>query len=174
MQKRELTCAVVVSGLIYCASCHNKLPDSLNRPLSGFQQRITSPVKRFRMHSGQVIQLPILVDNTGRDVWVSRGIAPVLLSYVWSSNGVNLALEGQRTALPVSMAPGDSAPVAMRIAAPDRPGEYTLSITLVQEGVAWFLNEGGEALRLRVEVTGDDDYIHRSARLYAPLRRKIP
>lgn len=55
-----------------------------------------------------------------------------------------------------STATGGAGSFSFALHAPDAPGEYTLTFGLVQEGVAWFADDGGPAddlLQVRVVVT---------------------
>ena len=140
----------------FFSACGGRNPGSLNRPLSRFDQEITAPVKRLRMHSGQTIQLPVVVKNTGQENWATMGSAPVLLSYRWLSNETPLPVEGERTALPGVLRPGASIPIQVRVTAPVRTGSLVLAVSMVQEGVAWFLSSGGRPLRIQVELADSE------------------
>ena len=117
----------------------------LNQPLFSFNQKITSSTHLpLRMQPSQTMWIPVVIQNTGRQPWVSRGKAPVDVSYKWFKDGKMLPIEGERTMLPQPVAAGTSLPLDIRVVAPQASGHLSLSITLVQEGVAWFLPSGGE------------------------------
>lgn len=137
-------------------SCGGRTPSSLNRPLTGFAQQITSSIGHLRMRSGQTIQLPVRIKNTGADIWVGRGAAPVMLSYRWLSNENILPADGERTVLPRVIVPGESVALEARVTAPEAPGDLVLAVSMVQEGVAWFFTSGGTALRIPVNIVADD------------------
>jgi lipopolysaccharide transport system permease protein len=64
-----------------------------------------------------------------------------------------LVLEGER--LPLHLPPGAAQPFEMNIAVPPEPGEYSVRISPVQEGVAWFYEKGWPFLRIDVDVRED-------------------
>jgi hypothetical protein len=147
---------LLAAASFLCSACGRPTPVSLDRPLAAFDQDITSPLKRLRLRARQAIQLPVVVRNPGPAIWVSRGIAPVMLSYKWLANGTLLPAEGERTALPGVLRPGEATPMNLRVVAPERTGSVVLAVSLVQEGVAWFLSNGGSALRIPVELAGHE------------------
>jgi hypothetical protein len=161
MTKRLLRMAVLVRSLLaatslLCAACGRPTPGGLNRPLLAYDQDITTPPRRLRMRPNQAIHLPVVVRNPGAEVWTSRGLEPVMLSYKWYADDIQLPAEGERTMLPGALGPGDSTHVQLRIVAPDRIGPVILAVSLVQEGVAWFLSKGGSALRIPVQLDARD------------------
>ena len=80
-----------------------------------------------------------------------RGI--VRLSYHWYNEAGNVVQwDGERTDLPYDLGPQSSVRVAMRVHAPFDAGSYTLEITLVHEGIAWFDQRGSTGLRVSVRV----------------------
>jgi hypothetical protein len=154
----------LAAASVLCFACGRPVPGSLNRPLSSFEQEITSPLKRLRMRPNQAIQLPVVVRNIGPEIWVSRGVAPVVLSYKWFANDAVLPAEGERTTLPGVLRPGDAISIQLRIVAPERTGSVVLAVSLVQEGVAWFLSNGGSALRIPVQLAGNESALSNEQR----------
>ena len=59
-----------------------------------------------------------------------------------------------RRGLPRSLAPGDTADVALAFRTPSQPGRYVLAIDLVREGVTWFSERGQPPKRVKFRVTG--------------------
>ena len=57
-----------------------------------------------------------------------------------------------RTDLPRPLLPGESIEIPVTIRTPAKPGEYRLTIELVQELVQWFADGGAERLTLPVHV----------------------
>ena len=84
--------------------------------------------------------LPCSVTNLGRCAYASAPPHPIELCYRWL--GVDGAPIGAgtwiHTPLPRVLEPNETVRVAMRIEAPATPGRYTLVVTLLQEGIAWF------------------------------------
>jgi len=88
----------------------------------------------------EVIVLPCRVSNTGDAIFVSAPPHPIQLCYRWfDSSGLRVgAGEWIHTPLPRALPPGEVIEAAVRIATPPKAGTYTLAVTLLQEGVAWF------------------------------------
>jgi radical SAM protein with 4Fe4S-binding SPASM domain len=78
-----------------------------------------------------------------RSLWSLRstGSTPVYLSYHWLENGGGcVTWDGQRTPLVPELPAGGREVYGAKVIAPDRPGEFVLRMSLVQEQVAWFEN----------------------------------
>jgi len=96
----------------------------------------------------------VTVSNTGTVAWPAAGTTPVHLSYHWlDALGQVAVWEGSRAALPVDVAPGQSAVVAIAVISPLTVGPYTLRLDLVQEGVTWFSTQGVAPRDLAIRVT---------------------
>lgn len=54
--------------------------------------------------------------------------------------------------LPGVVAPNQAVNVNVRVVAPEKPGEYTVRITLVQEAVTWFMTKSNTYLELPATV----------------------
>ncbi|HYM08843.1 MAG TPA: DUF4915 domain-containing protein [Terriglobales bacterium] len=92
------------------------------------------------MAVGQILALPCRVTNTGDAIFISAPPNPIQFCYRWfDAEGAPVGA-GQwiHTNLPRALPPGETAEATVRIAAPHVPGTYTLAVTLLQEGVAWF------------------------------------
>jgi hypothetical protein len=59
---------------------------------------------------------------------------------------------GIRTPLPHDLPPGESVALTATIQAPAQAGDFTLRLTMVREGVAWFEDRGGRPLDIPVTV----------------------
>jgi hypothetical protein len=57
-----------------------------------------------------------------------------------------------RYGIPANLAPGEEVEVPLGITAPKDPGEYTLEIDVVQEGVAWFSEKGSTTAKTKITV----------------------
>jgi FkbM family methyltransferase len=104
--------------------------------------------------AGQVLVLPITVDNTSRS-WFSSDFLyyPVHLSYRWLDADGNLVVaEGNRSGFSPPLGPGQSAVVKLAVALPAVAGEYRLVVTLLQENYVWF-DELDPTLGTTVPVT---------------------
>lgn len=122
-------------------------------PLYEFSQKIkiTTPLKE--MKRGEIVRAGVTIRNTSSEVWPSKGGSPVHLSYHWLDKAGNVVVfDGERTALPMDIEAGGSANVRALIKAPERPGNYILRMTMVQEFVAWFDHRGAKVLNVPVVI----------------------
>jgi hypothetical protein len=124
----------------------------LQQPLTSFRQVLTSSLDKLSLRPGQEIRVPVHIENPGTETWISAGRFPVTISYKWFKDGELLPLEGERTILPGSLAPNQDVNVDVRVVAPSMAGNFTLRISLVQEGVAWFMNKSDTFLALKADV----------------------
>lgn len=96
-----------------------------------------------RVDTRQLAQVPISITNTGRATWDSDASEPVLLSYHWvalDSDEV-VAWEGERTAFPHRIAPGETVDLTAVIGGPGRPGTFRLMWDIEQQKRLWFSTE---------------------------------
>ncbi len=68
------------------------------------------------------------------------------------SRGTMVVFDGIRTPLPHDLKPGEQAALSATIQGPPQTGEFILRVTMVEEGVAWFEQWGGQPLDLPVTV----------------------
>jgi len=82
-----------------------------------------------------------VVENRGHAVLLSAGPYPVHIAYRWFQQidgQVVPVLEGVRSGLDGGLTHQQSTKCVLEVAAPEQEGQFILSITLVQEHVAWF------------------------------------
>jgi hypothetical protein len=60
--------------------------------------------------------------------------------------------DGDRKELPCVLAPGESAALKATIRTPSTSGKYKLILTMVQEAVAWFSDQGLNSPEIPLEV----------------------
>ena len=115
---------------------------------------------RFPEHLlvGETITVPLTLRNDGVQAWDWGGGNPFRLGYHYYRNRRRLPLPEAldiRTDIPNDVPPGETVQFDVRIALPDAPGNYTLELDLVQEGVSWFKEQGSPVLTrwLTVEDT---------------------
>jgi hypothetical protein len=118
------------------------------QPLTSFRQILTTSTAKLTVHPGQEIKLPVRVQNPGSETWAPTGRYPVTVSYKWFKGTEMLPIEGERTVLPGPVAPNQAVSTDVRVVAPGQKGDYTLRITLVQEGVGWFMMNSNTFLEL--------------------------
>src|SRR6267142_1475280 len=110
-----------------------------------------------QMTVAQAATANITIKNTSKNKWPSKpnekGRNAVNLSYHWfDRKGAVVVFDGLRTPLPKDVPPGESVRLKATIQPPDRAGQYTLEVTLVQETVAWFPERDGDKLTRSVNV----------------------
>ncbi|GAP95700.1 hypothetical protein [Leptolyngbya sp. NIES-2104] len=128
------------------------IPIPPNVPLPGFAQAIEGKVPRT-MRSNQAITVPLFVSNTSLYTWFQPEEAPIRLSYRWlKPDGTIAVSEGPRTNLPDVLRPGETVALNAIVNAPTLPGQYRLSLTLLQENISWFVDRGAKPLTVPVEI----------------------
>ena len=68
----------------------------------------------------------------------------------WIRDGVTA--EDNRAVMNADLPPGGETEIKLTVNAPRTPGDYTLEIDMVHEGVTWFKERGARPLQLRVRV----------------------
>jgi hypothetical protein len=115
----------------------------LSGPLKEFSSKITALASTDLMYLGMEVLLPLRIENTGNEEWPAFGKNPVVVSYRWlTSDGEVIVFDGLRTKLPADISPDDAVIVPLTVKVPATQGNLQLLISLVQEGVAWFCDEG--------------------------------
>ncbi len=112
----------------------------------------------FELYPGQEVSGDFVLRNTGMAAWMPgvtnlgttqpRDGASALVGPGWMSAARPATVD--RT-----VNPGETGTFAFTIRAPEAPGDYPQFFTLVQEGVAWFSDQGGppdDQLQIRVTV----------------------
>jgi hypothetical protein len=106
------------------------------------------------MHPGEKAAIHCKVKNLGAATWPAVGTKDfryqMNLGDRWISGGTSA--EDSRVAMKADLPPGGETELTLTVTAPRAPGEYTLMIDMVHEGVAWFKERGGRPLELRVRV----------------------
>jgi hypothetical protein len=125
-------------------------------PLTVFSEEITSPVHEFEVKAGGSYTLDVTVTNTGTEPWL-QGDGPLFVDagYRWHDiSGATLPFEGTRARLTrPAIRPGESDSLKLQVLAQPRPGSYTLWVSMVQEGIAWFFEKNAKPLIIPVKIT---------------------
>jgi len=83
-----------------------------------------------------------MIENTGNETWPANGaLSPgifVHLAYVWVNELGQVALVGDRAAIPEPMQTNDKTKVSVLLKSPAQPGKYKLVFSPIQEGIRWF------------------------------------
>lgn len=101
------------------------------------------------VQAGTIAETTVVIENVGMSEWGSD----VMLSYHWvDSLGNTLIWDGERTALPSVVSPGEQIAVQAHVRAPVPPGRYNLAFDLVAEPIIWFSELGMSLRSVLVEV----------------------
>lgn len=126
-------------------------------PDGGFQSRL---VPRFQRPpdgaAGEPWPATVEVHNLSPLTWPALGrpdgTMRIALGYRWlDAAGETIVAEG-RTLLPQDLPAGSAVLLQPQVQRPPRPGTYLLRLDLLQEGVTWFAERGGEAILREVVV----------------------
>jgi hypothetical protein len=104
---------------------------------------VTPAVTAFLPGSRAV--LAVALTNTGLLPWSALGSAPVhAAAHVLDLAGHVLLWDGERTALPSDVGPGQSVTLSVAVAIPlgAAPATYDVKVDLVREGIAWLSSSG--------------------------------
>jgi len=177
MKLRIALLAAPIACVIVAASCEPKRTtntaspvQSVNPPvvsktpgpLPSFRAQITLPDPPLKLRTGQKETITVKVKNTSDVVWWQRGGETNDRSdnkfYIAVGNHW-LDKDGKRTmdleghnGIPKDLRPGEETDVTLLITAPNEPGEYTLELDMVQEGVSWFGDQGSSTTKAKVTV----------------------
>lgn len=102
----------------------------------------------------ETIKLPVKVKNVSNFDWDAKEVNPINLSYHWTdTDGKVIVFDGERTFLPERLTPQNSTQLNAVIKSPNRPGNYNLILTMVEEYTGWFDDKGAQHLKIPVTVT---------------------
>jgi SAM-dependent methyltransferase len=106
--------------------------------------------------AGAEIVLAASVTNTSVHHWRQRETGPIRYGNHWltGSGHAMLIQDDGRVALPEHVAPGETCHVALKLTAPQDPGEYQIECDVVHEGISWFADKGSETWRFKTYVSG--------------------
>ncbi len=102
-----------------------------------------------KLLAGETISVLATLRNAGTESWPIGGGNPVRIGYNYFRSRKKLqltTLQEARTDLPGAVAAGETVSVAVRVVLPEKAGNYTLEIDLVQEGVGWFKEQKSPVL----------------------------
>lgn len=92
------------------------------------------------VNAGQLFTVTVTVTNTGTREWkrepcVSK--TAFRLAYHWAGGPAPL-YEGERKPVTKTVKPGGNDTLVLAVLAPSLPGDYTLQLDMIEEGVTWF------------------------------------
>jgi O-antigen biosynthesis protein len=87
----------------------------------------------------------VRIANAGVFTWPAAGgdRPAVNIAYRWvRENGSNVPGEAERTPLPFAVPPAGEISLLATVIAPNECGRFTLKVSPVNEGDAWFIDKG--------------------------------
>jgi hypothetical protein len=130
-----------------------------DRPLSPTAFYAAIEVKRRPavLKANETAAFSVSVKNIGDEVWPAKelpgGQYAIHLAYHWLNKRYRVEVfDGQRTALPRDVYPGDEVRLEAAVTAPAKPGRYVLEFDMVQEHVSWFNPMGSQSTMVDIEV----------------------
>jgi 4-amino-4-deoxy-L-arabinose transferase-like glycosyltransferase len=126
-------------------------------PDGAFRAEITLPDPPASMRAGGRATLRVEVRNAGDSAWPGRAwksdAFQVGIGDHWlDAEGREVVHDDGRAPLDSDLRPGEAREMELTINAPKRPGDYTLEVDALQEGVSWFALKGSKTARARVRV----------------------
>jgi hypothetical protein len=123
-------------------------------PASVYRQEIVALDPPSVMHPGEKVNIRFKVRNLGNETWPAVGTQDfryqINMGDRWITGGART--EDNRAVMSGDLPPGAETQITLIVNAPRAPGDYTLEIDMVHEGVTWFSERGARPLRLNVRV----------------------
>lgn len=140
--------AVAMACVAVLSACDAGKPENV------FSAQYSSPRNSLDVASASAFTLPVTVKNTSGGAWDSKAEkGPVRAGYHWlDSEKKMVVLDGNRTWFADPVKPGSEATIQLAVVAPKAPGNYTLQVSLVQEGKGWFESKSVQPLEVSVKV----------------------
>jgi hypothetical protein len=92
------------------------------------------------VNAGQLFTVTVTVTNTGTREWKKDACVSKTafrLAYHWDGGPAPL-YEGERKPVNKTVKPGEKVTLELAVLAPSLPGDYTLQLDMIEEGVTWF------------------------------------
>lgn len=128
----------------------------------GFKAVISIAEPPARLRVGQTMTVQLKVKNNSEVMWWARGGELndrsdnkfyIAAGNRWLDKDGKLTSEREgHSGIPYDMKPGQEIEMPLQITAPSAPGEWTLDLDMVQEGVAWFSEKGSPTTKVKVTV----------------------
>ena len=169
--------SLLVLGLLLCAckptvtnpttsgsTARSTSPSQDPAPLAneGFKAQINLVAPPPKLRAGESAVLRVKLKNDSPVIWWARGAQVNMRSdnkfYIaagdrWLKADGSLVTDMDgRYGIGKDLQPGEEIEVPLKIVAPKDPGEYTLEVDLLQEGVAWFHDKGSPTAKAKVTV----------------------
>ena len=122
---------------------------------SDYREQITALNPPSVMRVGQKLELHLKVKNLGSATWPAMGTKDFKYLIDMGNHWIkgNQIKEDNRSLLKTDLPPDSEAETTLTVTAPSEPGDYTLEIDMVHEGVTWFKQRGARPLSINVTVT---------------------
>ena len=121
-----------------------------------YRERIVAIDPPSVMHPGEKADIRFKVRNLGSATWPAVGTKDfryqINMGNRWIIGGTTA--EDNRAAMKADLPPGNEVEMTLTVNAPRTPGEYTLEIDMVHEGVTWFSDQGVPPLRIPFRIDG--------------------
>ncbi len=146
-----------------------ELPVEVNSNQQIFSQAFSDIKMPKEIVAGKTFKLFTIAESHSNFTWatnfkaaVTKTLNPVVFSYRWlTPQGRVEVAEGEKTSIPWNVFYNrnsfydicNSIGISASIKVPDRPGDYILRLTMVQEGVGWFDEKGAKPKDIPVTVT---------------------
>ncbi len=109
-------------------------------PLYGVEYILLEPIPD-RLWQDEPLLIGLQLRNTGLTPWLTSGY-PVLVVVRWLDRQGNMIAELPWRTLPHPVPSGETATIELRVDQTPPPGQYVLTIELVEHQVAWFRDKG--------------------------------
>ena len=127
--------------------------DNYQRLTAAAYRAKLSGVESWTAQRGSELRIPVKVENLSAESWRASNVSGIALANRWrDSSGAVVPSTDGRTALPCDLLPGSSIDLEIVVTAPMKPGDWTLELDMVEEGITWFSDRGSSLTRLRVNV----------------------
>jgi hypothetical protein len=124
-------------------------------PASDYREEIVALDPPTALRAGEKREIHFKVKNLGESTWPAVGTKDfryqINMGDRWITAGTKI--EDNRAVLSGDLGPGGETQMTLTVNAPGTPGDYTLEIDMVHEGVTWFSERGARPLRIGVRVT---------------------
>lgn len=119
-----------------------------------YREEITPVQTKSVLRIGEQVEMKFKVKNLGNATWPSVGFEnfryQVNLGSHWIGNGTTI--DAAHAGMNGDLMPGAETEITVNLTAPTRPGDYSLEIDMVHEGVTWFKDRGARPLVIPVKV----------------------
>jgi len=131
-------------------------------PDAACKAQITFVSPPAKLRGGEKVVVQVKIKNASDIQWWARG-APVNTRpdnkfYIaagdrWlKADGSLLTNMDGRYGISKDLKPGEEEEVPLLVTAPTTPGEYTLEVDVIQEGVMWFSDKGSPTAKTKITV----------------------